>query len=52
MKLQRPSPVILVANVLPSIAGDGKKKRVKVKFVLEQALKSQRWSRGIALLFL
>jgi hypothetical protein len=28
------------------------KVRVKVKFTLEQATKAQRWSRGIALLFL
>jgi len=26
--------------------------KVKVKFALEQATKAQRWSRGIALLFL
>jgi hypothetical protein len=25
--------------------------KVKVKFALEQAMKAQRWSRGIALLF-
>jgi hypothetical protein len=28
------------------------KVKVKVKFTLEQATKTQRWSRGIALLFL
>ena len=28
------------------------KNLVKVKFTLEQATKAQRWSRGIALLFL
>jgi hypothetical protein len=28
------------------------KSEVKVKFTLEQALKTQRWRRGIALLFL
>ena len=28
------------------------KVKVKVKFTLEQATKAQRWSRGIALLFL
>jgi len=26
--------------------------KVKVKFILEKAMKAQRWSRGIALLFL
>jgi hypothetical protein len=30
----------------------GKNKKVKVKFTLEQAMKAQRGSRGIALLFL
>jgi hypothetical protein len=28
------------------------KVKVKVKFTLEQATKAQRWSRGVALLFL
>jgi hypothetical protein len=32
--------------------GEGVKVKVKVKFTLEQAMKAQRWSRDIAVLFL
>ena len=37
---------------MPNLKGMTQKDKVKVKFNLKQATKAQRWSRGIALLFL
>jgi hypothetical protein len=49
---ERDSDVRIVWLALKSLNTGKDEVKVKVKFTLEQATKAQRWSRGIAVLFL